>query len=102
MSKDLSSPIAVEHDVRPCKHMEEMVSGFADGSLQGPAQWYTRIHMLYCTPCAAAAKNLRVLIGQISRLRDAQARGAGELTEDRREEIARGLDNVDASFQGKD
>ena len=102
MSQDSGAEIAVEQDVRPCKHMEEMVSGFVDGSLRGPARWYTQLHVLHCTQCRAAAKNLRVVIGQVSTLRSDGSEGDGRLSAGRREEIERAMDKADGASREKD
>jgi hypothetical protein len=93
-----SDEIAVEQDVRPCEHMETMVSGLADGSLHGPKRWFTQIHILYCTPCRSAVRNLRTVIDQVSDLREA---GADRMPPERRAEIERALDTIDGAPRGK-
>jgi hypothetical protein len=75
--------------------METMVSGLADGSLQGPKRWFTQVHILYCAPCRSAVKNLRTVIDRVS---DLPADGSAEgLPVDRRAELERALDEVDAA-----
>lgn len=93
--------LAVEQDVRPCKHMEGMVSGLADGSLHGPARWYTQLHAMHCTQCRAAVKNLSVVIGQVKELRDDSARPAARMPDDRRADLERALDEVDVATRSK-
>ena len=78
------------------------MSGFVDGSLRGPARWYTQLHVLHCTQCRAAAKNLRIVIARVSALRDDELDSDGRLSADRREEIERALDKVDGSSREKD
>src|SRR5689334_6216458 len=99
MSTDSGTDIAVEQDVRPCKHMEEMVSGFVDGSLRGPARWYTQLHVMHCTQCRAAEKNLRVVIRQVAGLREETS--GPSMPAERREEIERELDKIDITTQEK-
>ena len=88
-----------DQDVRPCKHMEGMVSGFADGSLRGPARWYTQLHALHCTECRAAIERLRVVIDKVSDLREDGMATAIKLPTDRREEIDRAMDDVESSLR---
>ena len=102
MSKDSSSidGIALEQDVRPCKHMEGMVSAYADGSLKGPARWYTQLHALHCTQCRSAIQHLRVVIDKVSDLRN-EGTNVGRLPAERRAEIDSALDALDGSARGK-
>ena len=95
------SAIPAEQDVCPCKHMEGMVSRFADGSLHGPARWYTQVHAMHCKQCSAAIKNLRVVIDRVGDLRDDAASGAARLPADRRADLERAMDEVDAAAPGK-
>jgi hypothetical protein len=102
MSKDsgIVDNISLEQDVRPCKHMEGMVSGYADGSLKGPGRWYTQLHALHCTQCRVAIQHLRVVIDKVSELRE-DGTPAERLPTDRRAEIDRALDDVDSSTRAK-
>ena len=104
MSKDTSTgmELSAEQDVRPCKHMEQMVSGYADGSLKGPARWYTQFHVMHCSQCRAAAKNLESVIVRVSELRDAGPGADTRLPADRRAEIDRALDEVDDSARARE
>ena len=93
--------LAVEQDVRPCKHMEGMVNGLADDTLHGPARWYTEFHALHCTQCRAAVKNLRVVIGKVKDLRDDGTANAERLPADRRAKLDHALDEVDDTSRNK-
>jgi len=93
--KSNGEELAVEQDVRPCKHMEGMVNGLADGTLHGPAKWYTELHAMHCTQCRAAVKNLRIVIGKVKDLRDEGTANGERMPADRREELERALDEVD-------
>jgi hypothetical protein len=93
--------IAPQDDVRPCKHMEGMVSSLADGSLHGPARWYTQFHAMHCIQCKTAVKQLRAVIDRVSVLRE-EAPGQGqELPMERRAELEHAMDEVDGSAKGK-
>jgi hypothetical protein len=93
--KSSGEELAVEQDVRPCKHMEGMVNGLADGTLHGPAKWYTEFHAMHCTQCRAAVSNLRIVIGKVKDLRDDGTANVERMPADRREELERALDEVD-------
>ena len=96
-----SEKIAPEQDVQPCKHMEGMVSSLADGSLRGPARWYTQLHTMHCSQCRTALNHLRVVIDKVADLREDGPPGAERLQADRREGIERALDEVDGSVKSK-
>ena len=89
--------LSSEQDVCPCKHMETMVSGLADGSLRGPGRWYTQLHAMHCKQCRSAVAKLRTVIGQVADLRDESAAGGDRLPTDRREDLERALDAVDST-----
>ena len=93
--------LAVEQDVRPCEHMEGMVSGLADGSLHGPALWYTQMHAMHCTKCKAAVKNLRVVIGRVKELGDDSGQPGAKMPDARRADLDRALDEVDVASRSK-
>ena len=93
--------LSVEQDVRPCKHMEGMVSSLADGSLHGPARWYTQLHAMHCTQCNAAVKNLKVVIGRVKELGDSGAQLGATMPDDRRAELNRALDEIDVASRSK-
>lgn len=93
----IDSELPVDQDVRPCSHMEIMVNGFADGSLKGPARWYTQLHAMHCVKCNAAVRNLRVVINRVADLRTDPNAATYGLPKERRAELDRALDEVDAS-----
>lgn len=45
--------------IEPCNHMRRWVGGLADGSLKGPACWYTKFHVATCPKCSAALKEMQ-------------------------------------------
>ena len=45
--------------IEPCNHMSRLVGGLADGSMKGPACWYTRFHVATCPKCSAALKEMQ-------------------------------------------
>ncbi|HLJ56606.1 MAG TPA: hypothetical protein VKT77_16325 [Chthonomonadaceae bacterium] len=90
------SGLAVEQDVRPCKHMEGMVNSLADGTLHGPARWYTELHAMHCTQCRAAVRNLRTVIATVKELGGEDARPTAKMSDERRADIVRAMDEVDA------
>ena len=98
---DPGTVLTAEQDVRPCKHMEGMVNGLADGSLHGPARWYTQLHVMHCAHCKAAVKNLRVVIGKVSALRQDGMASPERLPTDRRVALERAMDEVAASSRDK-
>ncbi len=49
----------------PCTHMTNLISRRSDGSLSGPAKWYTDFHVMTCPQCKAALKGLRELNEQV-------------------------------------
>jgi hypothetical protein len=52
--------------------MEDYVSAFSDGSLTGPARWYTWLHLLHCRKCSAALRGLRALRDRLRALSHAE------------------------------
>ena len=48
-------------DLKPCPHMETLVSGWLDGALNGLQRWYTQWHVSQCPRCSNAVPVLRVL-----------------------------------------
>ncbi len=93
--------LSAEQDVRPCSHMEGMVNGLADGTLHGPAKWYTELHAMHCTQCKAAVKNLRIVIGKVKDLRDDDTANGERMPAERREDLERAFDEVDSMPRSK-
>ena len=52
-------------DLKPCPHMENLVSAWLDGALNGLMAWYTRWHVSQCPRCTDAVPVLRVLRGRL-------------------------------------
>jgi threonine synthase len=48
-------------ELKPCDHMVNLVSRRSDGTLVGPAKWYTDFHVMTCPHCRAAVKGLQEL-----------------------------------------
>jgi hypothetical protein len=94
------SELPAEQDVRPCKHMEGMVNSLADGTLHGPARWYTELHSLHCTQCRAAVKNLRTVIATVKEL-GGDAEHRAPMPGARRADIERAMDEVDVAARNK-
>ena len=91
--------VKVDQDISPCKHMELMVNSYADGSLKGPARWYTQLHAMHCTQCRTAIERLRVVIDKVSYLREEDSEITVKLPKDRRAEIERAMDDVESSLR---
>jgi len=81
--------------------MEGMVTGYADGTLRGPARWYTQLHASYCKQCGSAIKNLRTVIDKVSDLKEENRRAGEETPASRRAGLERALDEVDASSKSR-
>ena len=56
------------HNVKPCRHMETLVSAWVDGKLTGLARWYTELHVKGCPQCRSALPFLRTLHFRLSAL----------------------------------
>lgn len=55
-------------ELQPCHHMVDLVSRRSDGSLSGPAKWYTDFHVLTCPQCRHALQGLRQLRSEVAEL----------------------------------
>ncbi len=55
-------------NVKPCSHMETLVSAWVDGKLTGIARWYTALHVKGCPQCQASVPFLRTLHFRLSEL----------------------------------
>lgn len=61
---------ATTERIEPCEHMAENISALADGTLHGPARWYTQFHSSYCSKCNSALvalKRLRIRLTVLKR-----------------------------------
>ena len=55
-------------NVKPCRHMETLVSAWVDGKLTGIARWYTALHVKGCPQCQSSLPFLRTLHFRLSAL----------------------------------
>ncbi len=55
-------------NVKPCSHMETLVSAWVDGKLTGLARWYTEWHVKNCPQCQSSLPFLRTLHFRLSTL----------------------------------
>lgn len=88
--------VEVTEPAEPCSHMANLVSALADGSLRGPARWYTRFHLLTCASCSGALRALTALRVRLRALAGAAAPAGGGLTPERQAAVDAALDIVDA------
>ena len=80
--------------IEPCKHMEAYVSALSDGSLSGPARWFTRLHMLHCRKCRTAFRLFGALRKRLRQFGSLE-RGSDTLAQARRSALENALDEVD-------
>ena len=55
-------------NVKPCRHMQTLVSAWVDGKLTGLARWYTERHVKDCPQCQSSLPFLRTLHFRLSAL----------------------------------
>ncbi|HWD41714.1 MAG TPA: hypothetical protein VG944_22925 [Fimbriimonas sp.] len=92
-------PIAdLPEELHPCKHMETLVSRRSDGTLAGPAKWYTDFHILTCVNCRTALKGLRALHQEIRDLKQSAKEGL-RLSKEEWDLIEAGWDRSDKPGQ---
>lgn len=56
------------NDLKPCPHMQTLVSAWLDGKLSGLMRWYTAWHVAHCPRCTDAVPVLRLLRDRLRRL----------------------------------
>jgi len=56
------------NNVKPCRHMETLVSAWVDGKLTGIARWYTALHVKGCPQCQSSLPFLQTLHFRLSEL----------------------------------
>ena len=61
------------NNVKPCWHMQTLVSAWVDGRLSGLARWYTEQHVKSCPQCQASVPFLQTLHFRLSELSQAPA-----------------------------
>ena len=59
-------------NVKPCRHMEGLVSAWVDGALTGLSRLYTEFHVRTCPQCTASLPFLRLLKGRLAGLPNAE------------------------------
>ena len=62
-------------NVKPCWHMQTLVSAWVDGRLTGLARWYTEKHVHDCPQCQASVPFLESLHLRLSDLGQKPERG---------------------------
>jgi hypothetical protein len=82
-------------DIKPCKHMEGLVSSRADERLTGLAKLYTDWHISQCTRCQDGLKTLMALKERLGAL-DAKD-GAEELSDDLWSALEAGWSKIESS-----
>ncbi len=88
------SAVEVEK-MEPCEHMTEYLSALSDGSLHGPAAWFTRLHVLYCRKCGPALRGFQHLRDHLHVLRD-EPKTTENLAPETRAALRQTLDDMDA------
>jgi hypothetical protein len=83
-------------DMKPCKHMEGLVSSKVDGKLTGVAKLYTDWHVSQCPRCQAGEQTLITLKSRL-----------GDLNQEAEEPTGPGLadekwSSVEAQWQKED
>jgi hypothetical protein len=53
----------------PCEHMTNLISRRSDGSLSGPAKWYTDFHVMTCRQCKTALQGLQQMNEQVKQMK---------------------------------
>ncbi len=77
-------------DVKPCRHMQTLVSAWTDGRLSGLARWYTEAHMKSCPQCRSSVPflhDLRSRLGALGQSPGGEATGGEALTETQRQAL---------------
>ena len=46
----------------PCKHMEHLLQGVADGSVKGLRKWFVLFHVTHCSHCGNFLKRLQTML----------------------------------------
>jgi hypothetical protein len=72
--------------------MTNLISRRSDGSLSGPAKWYTDFHVMTCPQCKAALKGLREVNEQVKELSSEEPGADLKLGDDAWKKIEAGWD----------
>ena len=92
------------NDLKPCPHMQTLVSAWVDDALNGLLSRYTEWHVRHCPRCSAAVPVLRALQSRLHQYRLASA-GEATLTSERRAALQEAWERADqaaASSSGSD
>jgi hypothetical protein len=87
-----------KHDpdnLKPCPHMENLISAWVDGKLTGLKLWYTRWHVSQCPRCTSAIPILEALQGRLHRLSGTDAPEPLALTPERRAALEAAWEQAD-------
>ncbi len=84
-------------DLKPCPHMENLVSAWVDDKLTGLMLWYTRWHVGQCSKCTPAVPVLRALRARLRGLTDGEATEHAALTPERRAAVEAAWEQSDRS-----
>lgn len=60
-------------NLKPCRHMQTLVSAWVDGKLSGLTLWYTKKHVQGCPQCRSSLPFLQTLHFRLSELGKAPA-----------------------------
>src|SRR5450432_1706393 len=89
-----------ESNVKPCSHMETLVSAYVDHKLRGVQKWYTEAHLKDCKQCQASVPFLHALRSRTLALgAESISDEAGQechLAQDRWEKIEKEWDTADS------
>ena len=85
-------------DLKPCPHMQTLVSAWLDGALTGLMRWYTEWHVAHCPRCTDAVPVLRVLRARLRRLSEVPPDPA--LTPEQRNAVEAAWQRADQSSVG--
>lgn len=55
-------------ELKPCTHMQLLVSAWTDGQLNGLLRQFTEWHIRHCPRCSSAVSVLQTLRGRLRRL----------------------------------
>jgi len=89
-----------QHDpdeLKPCPHMQTLVSAWLDNALTGLLRAYTRWHVAHCPRCTAAVPVLLALRGRLRRFSNALPAEEETLTPQRRAAVESAWERADQS-----
>ena len=86
--------------LEPCEHMTDYISAISDGSLRGPAYWFTRFHLLYCRKCSGALRGFRALRSELLSLNGEKQGEIFTFHPETRSALQKALDEMDEKHGG--